>query len=116
MLTFPGPPPTQSGRRHPQQQPQSNGFSQNDDGSQSSQVPSQNPLTQMGSWGSYSQPGGAMSAFSQPGFSQMEFSQDSVIGGAVGGGNYAAGGLLSQDSTYQGDRMASDNGGFLSQM
>jgi hypothetical protein len=112
---FSGPPPAQSGRRMGQQQPQSNGFSQNEDASQSSNVPSQNPLTQMGSWGPYSQPGGAMSAFSQPGLSQVEFSQDSVIGGAGNGGAYP-GGLLSQDSTYQGDRMTADNGGFLSQM
>lgn len=96
-------------------QQQSNGFSQHEEGSQSNSVPSQNPLTQMGSWGGYSQPGGGMSAFSQPGLSQMEFSQDSVIGGAGGSGAYP-GGLLSQDSTYQGERGLTDNGGFLSQM
>ena len=101
-----------------QQQQQQNGFSQNDDSSQSNNVPSQNPLTQMGaSWGgAYSQPGvGPLSSFSQTGLSQMEFSQDSVVGGASGGGAYP-GGLLSQDSTYHGERLLNDNGGFLSQM
>jgi hypothetical protein len=100
-----------------QQQQQSNGFSQTEDSSQSNNVPSQNPLTQMGaSWGPYSQPGvGPLSSFSQTGLSQMEFSQDSVMGGASGAGAYP-GGLLSQDSTYHGERLLADNGGFLSQM
>ena len=94
------------------QRMQPNGFSQNggEDSSQTN-VPSQNPLTQIGSWGTYSQPG-ALSSFSQTGFSQMDFSQDSVIGGGAG----AAAGLLSQDSTYHGERLLSDNTGFLSQM
>ena len=99
-------------------QQQANGFSQNgpEDSSQGN-PPSQNPLTQMGSWGgAYSQPGGALSSFSQTGLSQMEFSQDSVIGGAGAGGAAYPGGLLSQDSTYHGERLLSDNGGFLSQM
>ena len=101
-----------------QQQQQANGFSQNgpEDSSQGN-PPSQNPLTQMGSWGgAYSQQGGALSSFSQTGLSQMEFSQDSVIGGAGAGGAAYPGGLLSQDSTYHGERLLSDNGGFLSQM
>lgn len=71
---------------------------------------SQNPMTQQ-------RPGGhsGLSGLSQTGMSQMDFSQDmmrsSVQDSATGTG------MLSQDSTYQGNPNATgDDGGFLSQL
>jgi len=66
-------------------------------GSQDVQGYSQGPLTQ----GGLSQPGLSLS---QPGLSQTELSQDSLITGDI---HSQLDGLLSQDSTYQGDRFAS---------
>jgi len=81
----------------------SNGFSQSDDSSQVN-AQSQNPLTQIGTWGGLSQPGlfcthfgiffwirvlkilnfsGALSAFSQTGFSQLDLSQDPNVLGSI---------------------------------
>jgi len=57
---------------------------------------SQGPMTQAG----LSQPGG----MSQPGLSQPDLSQDSLMTGDL---HSQLDGLLSQDSTYQGDRFAS---------
>merc|ERR1719259_372602 len=66
-------------------------------GSQDVQGYSQGPLTQ----GGLSQPGLSLS---QPGLSQTEFSQESLMAGDI---HSQLDGLLSQDSTYQGDRFAS---------
>jgi len=74
------------------------GYSQ--DGTQYTQQPGV-PLTQNMSQ-SMSQPGGGFS-LSQPGLSQPELSQDPY---AMGEFHSQADGLLSQDSTYQGDRSA----------
>ena len=73
---------------------------------------SQNPMTQ--------QRGGAsgLSGLSQS-MSQMEFSQDGMSQMMRGGSSSSQmghDGMLSQDSTYQGDRHHSTNEGFLSQL
>jgi hypothetical protein len=62
-----------------------------------------------------------MSGLSQNMSQNLDFSQDSVNLNHGGGRGGASGtipdGMLSQDSTYQGDRNSSDNnGGFLSQL
>jgi hypothetical protein len=62
-----------------------------------------------------------MSGFSQN-MSQMEFSQDGMGGSSAlmnlrGAGSVQDTGMLSQDSTYQGDRNPNaTDGGFLSQL
>ena len=62
-----------------------------------------------------------MSGFSQN-MSQMEFSQDGLGGSSAlmnlrGAGSVQDTGMLSQDSTYQGDRNPNaTDGGFLSQL
>ena len=73
---------------------------------------SQNPMTQ--------QRGGAsgLSGLSQS-MSQMKFSQDGMSQMMRGGSSSSQmghDGMLSQDSTYQGDRHHSTNEGFLSQL
>ena len=71
---------------------------------------SQNPMTQ--------QRGGAsgLSGLSQS-MSQMEFSQDGMSQMMRGSSSQMGhDGMLSQDSTYQGDRHHSTNEGFLSQL
>jgi len=74
-------------------------------GSQDNAGYSQGPLTQ----GGLSQPGLSLS---QPGLSQTELSQDSLMTGDI---HSQLDGLLSQDSTYQGDRFASQQQ-YLSQL
>lgn len=89
------------------------GMSQEHQGSASQGFASQNPMTQ--------QRGGhsGMSGFSQT-MSQMDFSQD--MAGSSGFKNFGGSsvqdtGMLSQDSTYQGDRNPNaTDGGFLSQL
>jgi len=93
----------------------SSGMSQEHQGSASQGFASQNPMTQ--------QRGGhsGMSGFSQN-MSQMEFSQDGMGGSSAlmnlrGAGSVQDTGMLSQDSTYQGDRNPNaTDGGFLSQL
>merc|ERR1711953_512820 len=85
------------------------GMSQEHQGSASQGFASQNPMTQ--------QRGGAsgLSGLSQS-MSQMEFSQDGMSQMMRGSSSQMGhDGMLSQDSTYQGDRHHSTNEGFLSQ-
>ena len=56
-----------------------------------------------------------LSGLSQ-GMSQMEFSQDGMSQMMRGSSQMGHDGMLSQDSTYQGDRHHSTNEGFLSQL
>jgi regulator of nonsense transcripts 1 len=89
------PPPTNTAAKHKNKKGRDSYLSQ---GSQDiSQGYSQGPLTQ----GGLSQPGLSLS---QTGLSQTELSQDSLIAGDI---HSQLDGLLSQDSTYQGDRFAS---------
>jgi len=100
------PPPTTTGRRAPGRGRAKGDSQLSQGGSQeASQGYSQGPLTQ----GGMSQPGLSLS---QPGMSQTELSQDSLMAGDF---HSQMDGLLSQDSTYQGDRFASQHQ-YLSQL
>lgn len=105
-----------SGKSYNRQQQHVNGLSQDGHhtGGSGSQpmMASQNPLTQQANpgQGGFSQSG--LSGFSQTGLSQMDLSQDTATKAMPDG-------MLSQDSTYQGDRLCNstdNNGGFLSQL
>lgn len=101
------PPTTTAGRRVPGRGRVKGDSQLSQGGSQeASQGYSQGPLTQ---GGGMSQPGLSLS---QPGMSQTELSQDSLMAGDF---HSQMDGLLSQDSTYQGDRFASQHQ-YLSQL
>jgi len=99
----------QGGQQQKKSHFQRPGMSQENHGSASQGFASQNPMTQQRSGGV-----SGLSGFSQTMSQTMDFSQD--LHSAMRGSSVQDG-MLSQDSTYQGDRNPNaTDGGFLSQL